>query len=65
MLVCGIAVLSNQFRTASERSRAFAWWGIVAGVGLGFGPLDRRRDRRGLELGMGVPDPRRRWRVTL
>jgi len=39
MLVCGIAVLSNQFRSASERSRAFAWWGVVAGVGLGFGPL--------------------------
>lgn len=39
MLVCGIAVLSNQFRGARERSVAFGWWGVIAGVGLGFGPL--------------------------
>ncbi|OKO87381.1 MFS transporter [Bradyrhizobium sp. NAS80.1] len=39
MLVCQIAVLSHQFRTARERGMAFGWWGIVSGVGLGFGPL--------------------------
>ncbi|RKF41269.1 MFS transporter [Agrobacterium deltaense] len=39
MLVCQIAILSHQFRTARERSMAFGWWGIVSGVGLGFGPI--------------------------
>jgi EmrB/QacA subfamily drug resistance transporter len=39
MLVCQIAILSHQFRTAHERSMAFGWWGIVSGVGLGFGPI--------------------------
>jgi EmrB/QacA subfamily drug resistance transporter len=39
MLVCGIAVLSHQFRGVRERSMAFGWWGVIAGVGLGFGPL--------------------------
>ncbi|TDR92905.1 MFS transporter [Enterovirga rhinocerotis] len=39
MLVCQIAILSHQFRTARERGMAFGWWGIISGVGLGFGPL--------------------------
>lgn len=39
MLICSIAILSHQFQDARERSRAFATWGIVSGIGLGFGPL--------------------------
>ncbi|MEE8612382.1 MAG: MFS transporter [Sphingomonas aquatilis] len=39
MLACQIAVLSHQFREGPERGMAFGWWGIVFGVGLGFGPL--------------------------
>lgn len=39
MLICQIAILSNQFRDSSERSSAFACWGIVFGAGLGFGPI--------------------------
>jgi len=39
MLICQVAVLSQLFRDGRERSRAFGWWGIVFGVGLGFGPI--------------------------
>ncbi|SAI35773.1 transporter [Bordetella ansorpii] len=39
MLICQIAILSNQFRAGQARARAFAWWGIVFGAGLGFGPI--------------------------
>ena len=39
MLICQVAVLSHQFREGRERSRAFAAWGIVLGIGLGFGPI--------------------------
>jgi EmrB/QacA subfamily drug resistance transporter len=39
MLVCQIAILSHQFRTARERGMAFGWWGVISGVGLGFGPI--------------------------
>lgn len=39
MLICQVAVLSEQFNGAKERARAFGWWGIVFGLGLGFGPL--------------------------
>lgn len=39
MLICLIAILSHQFQEGQERSRAFAAWGIVFGVGLGFGPI--------------------------
>ncbi len=39
MLICQIAVLSHQFREGAERSRAFSIWGIVFGIGLGFGPI--------------------------
>nr|WP_247538744.1 MFS transporter [Ralstonia pseudosolanacearum] len=39
MLICLVAVLSHQFPEGAERSRAFGIWGIVFGIGLGFGPL--------------------------
>lgn len=39
MLICQVAILSNQFRGGRERGTAFAWWGIIFGVGLGFGPI--------------------------
>ncbi|WP_062219473.1 MFS transporter [Aureimonas sp. D3] len=38
MLICQIAVLSHQFVDAAERGKAFGAWGIVFGLGLGFGP---------------------------
>lgn len=38
MLICQIAVLSQQFTEPRERATAFGWWGIVFGMGLGFGP---------------------------
>lgn len=39
MLACQVAVLSHQFRDGAERGKAFGWWGIVFGIGLGFGPV--------------------------
>jgi EmrB/QacA subfamily drug resistance transporter len=39
MLICLLAVLSHQFRDGHARSKAFGLWGIVFGIGLGFGPL--------------------------
>ncbi|WP_424626488.1 MFS transporter [Achromobacter marplatensis] len=39
MLICQVAILSSQFRDGRERGAAFSWWGIVFGVGLGFGPI--------------------------
>ncbi|PTS96037.1 MFS transporter [Pedobacter sp. HMWF019] len=39
MLICQIATLSHQFRAGKERSRAFAVWGVIFGIGLGFGPI--------------------------
>lgn len=39
MLACQVAVLSHQFRDGAERGKAFGWWGIVFGIGLGFGPI--------------------------
>lgn len=39
MLICQIAILSNQFRDGQQRGKAFAWWGVVFGAGLGFGPI--------------------------
>lgn len=39
MLICQVAILSNQFRDGRERATAFAWWGTVFGAGLGFGPI--------------------------
>lgn len=39
MFICTIALLSHQFPEGSQRSKAFAAWGIIAGIGLGFGPI--------------------------
>ena len=39
MLSCQIAVLTHQFPDGRERYLAFSWWGIIFGIGLGFGPL--------------------------
>ncbi|WP_407352850.1 MFS transporter [Luteimonas sp. R10] len=39
ILICGTAILSHQFPAGRERARAFAAWGVVFGIGLGFGPL--------------------------
>ncbi|MBB4864005.1 EmrB/QacA subfamily drug resistance transporter [Pseudomonas nitritireducens] len=39
MLICQVAVLTSQFSDPAERVRAFAAWGVVFGVGLGFGPI--------------------------
>ena len=39
MLICQVAVLSHQFRQGRERVNAFAAWGIIFGIGLGFGPI--------------------------
>lgn len=39
MLICQVAVLSHQFAEPAERVKAFASWGVIFGMGLGFGPL--------------------------
>ena len=39
MLICQIAVLSHEFRQGRERAVAFGRWGIIFGIGLGFGPI--------------------------
>lgn len=39
MFICSIAILSNQFQDAKARGSAFAVWGIISGIGLGFGPV--------------------------
>jgi predicted MFS family arabinose efflux permease len=39
MLICQVAVLSHQFNEGPERARAFSAWGIILGIGLGFGPI--------------------------
>lgn len=39
MLICQVATLSHQFQEGKERSKAFSIWGIILGVGLGFGPI--------------------------
>jgi EmrB/QacA subfamily drug resistance transporter len=39
MLICQIAVLSHQFQGGRERAIAFGWWGVIFGIGLGFGPI--------------------------
>ncbi|SDW36781.1 drug resistance transporter, EmrB/QacA subfamily [Variovorax sp. YR634] len=39
MLICQLAVLSHQFQEGKQRSKAFAIWGVVFGMGLGFGPI--------------------------
>jgi EmrB/QacA subfamily drug resistance transporter len=39
MFICSIAILSHRFPGGRERASAFAVWGVVAGIGLGFGPV--------------------------
>ncbi|MCP2026816.1 EmrB/QacA subfamily drug resistance transporter [Flavobacterium sp. HSC-32F16] len=39
MLICQIAALSHQFQEGKERSKAFSIWGVILGIGLGFGPI--------------------------
>jgi EmrB/QacA subfamily drug resistance transporter len=39
MLIAQVAILSHQFQEGRERSKAFGVWGIVFGMGLGFGPI--------------------------
>jgi len=39
MLICQVAVLTSQFSNPADRVRAFAAWGVVFGIGLGFGPI--------------------------
>ncbi|PSL34925.1 MFS transporter [Chitinophaga ginsengisoli] len=39
MFICTIALLSHQYPQGPQRSKAFAAWGIIAGIGLGFGPI--------------------------
>jgi EmrB/QacA subfamily drug resistance transporter len=39
MLICQVAVLSHEFQSGRERAIAFGWWGIIFGIGLGFGPI--------------------------
>jgi EmrB/QacA subfamily drug resistance transporter len=39
MLICQVAVLSHQFEQGAERARAFSAWGVILGIGLGFGPI--------------------------
>ena len=39
MMICQFAILSHLFRDPAARARAFAIWGVIAGVGLGFGPM--------------------------
>ena len=39
MLIGQIAVLSHEFQGGRERAAAFGWWGIIFGIGLGFGPI--------------------------
>ncbi len=39
MMICQFAILSHLFSEPVARARAFAIWGVIAGVGLGFGPM--------------------------
>ncbi|MGY2400932.1 MFS transporter [Pseudomonas sp. SDO5271_S396] len=39
MMICQFAILSHLFREPAARARAFAIWGVIAGVGLGFGSI--------------------------
>jgi EmrB/QacA subfamily drug resistance transporter len=39
MLIGQIAVLSYEFKEGRERAIAFGWWGVIFGIGLGFGPV--------------------------
>ncbi|WP_332682298.1 MFS transporter [Bosea sp. (in: a-proteobacteria)] len=39
MFTCAVAIISHQFPDGRERGRAFTIWGVVSGIGLGFGPV--------------------------
>jgi EmrB/QacA subfamily drug resistance transporter len=39
MLIGQIAVLSHEFQGERERAVAWGWWGVIFGIGLGFGPI--------------------------
>jgi EmrB/QacA subfamily drug resistance transporter len=39
MLIGQIAVLSHEFQGGRERAIAWGWWGVIFGIGLGFGPI--------------------------
>jgi len=39
MLICQIAVLSHEFEDGRRRAVAWGLWGMVFGIGLGFGPI--------------------------
>lgn len=39
MLTCSIAIISHQYQDEKQRGRAFTAWGIISGIGLGFGPI--------------------------
>jgi EmrB/QacA subfamily drug resistance transporter len=39
LLICQIAVLSHEFQEGRERAIAWGWWGVIFGIGLGFGPI--------------------------
>ena len=39
MLICQIAVLSHEFQGGRDRAIAWGWWGVIFGIGLGFGPI--------------------------
>lgn len=39
MFICAIANLSTQFPNTKGRAKAFSVWGVIVGVGLGFGPV--------------------------
>ncbi len=39
LLICQIAVLSHEFQGGRERATAWGWWGVIFGMGLGFGPI--------------------------
>ncbi|MES2166185.1 MAG: MFS transporter [Pseudomonadota bacterium] len=39
MFTCTIAIISHQYQDEHERGIAFTTWGIISGIGLGFGPI--------------------------
>ncbi|KWV58367.1 MFS transporter [Bradyrhizobium macuxiense] len=39
LLICQIAVLSHEFQGGRQRAVAWGWWGVIFGIGLGFGPI--------------------------
>ena len=39
LLICQIAVLSHEFQGGRVRAIAWGWWGVIFGIGLGFGPI--------------------------